>query len=159
MAKKTTKTTKKIKYKKKPSGVNDTGRPTKLTKDFIKAAEYVLFEDINTIIFTDSELLMLINERLEPKARVSDSRFEAWKVACKGDGPKDDVMNQFRVLIKKALSEQKKNLFMKLQTSKFGEWTKFAWIIERKFDDWNLRNKTDFKGQVDGTLKVIPPGA
>ena len=35
---------------------------------------------------------------------------------------------------------QKKNLFLKLIEGK-GQWQRWAWIIERKFDEWNLRIK------------------
>ena len=49
-------------------------------------------------------------------------------------------------LYKKALTIQKKNLFKKLQSDD-DKWQKYAWIIERKFDDWNLRSKQEVTGK------------
>jgi hypothetical protein len=39
-------------------------------------------------------------------------------------------------LYKKALTNQKKGLFNKLWDDT--QWQRYAWIIERKFSDWNL---------------------
>lgn len=114
------------------------GRPTKLTKKFIEVANSVLFDDINAIILTDEELLMLINEQLDEKEQVATRTFEDWKA---GKSPNQDC-EDFRGLLKKALVKQKNDLFVQMRNDD-KTWTKWAWIIERKFDDWNIKQKVD----------------
>ena len=119
------------------------GRPTKLTNKFLKTAERILFEDeLSAIIFTDAELRDLINDQLEKHERISQTRWEEWKAG----NMKAPIVEEFRGLYKKALMIQKRNLFDQL-TKDDKSWQRFAWIIERKFDDWNLRKKTEVTGK------------
>lgn len=117
------------------------GRPTKLLT-WIEAFQKVVNEDINAIILTDDELRMLTNELVEENQQITDRTFESWKA---GD-LKDRIYFDFLRLYKKALTIQKKNLFKKLQSDD-DKWQKYAWIIERKFDDWNLRSKQEVTGK------------
>lgn len=134
------------------------GRPTKLTTDFLAAAEAVLNKDINAIICTDEELLMLINERLEVSARIDERTLERWKVKNKdGQSETEDIIGvEFCRLIKKALSAQKANLFEKLRNTPDANWQRFAWIIERKFDAWNIRNKSELSGPGGKPIPIAP---
>lgn len=120
------------------------GRPTKLTPKFLKIAEEVLNDDINAIIYTDQELRDEINDRLEPEERISDARWEDWKAGKL----KNPICQQFRGLMKKALRVQKSNLFEKFREDEKA-WQKYAWIIERKFGDWNLRNVSEVQHKGD----------
>lgn len=115
-----------------------TGRPTKLTKKFIDVAHSVLFDDINAVILTDEELLMLINEQLEDEERVAERTFLDWKAG----NTEDSKCESFRTLLKKALVKQKNDLFKQMREDD-KTWTRWAWIIERKFDDWNIKQKVD----------------
>lgn len=117
------------------------GRPSKLLT-WIEAFKKVVNEDINAIILTDDELRMLTNDLVEEKQQVADRTFESWKAG----GVKDPLYFEFMRLYKKALTIQKKNLFKKLQSDD-DKWQKYAWIIERKFDDWNLRSKQEVTGK------------
>ncbi len=135
---------------------NPGGRPTKLTADFISAAEIVLSQDINAIIYTDEELLMLINERLEESARIDYATFKRWKAKNK-DGQTDilDVIGiRFCALIKSALAKQKSSLFDRLRTSD-EHWQRWAWIIERKFNEWNIRVHHELTGKDGGPVKTV----
>lgn len=118
---------------------NKGGRPSKI-KPFIKVANEVLFSE-NVILFTDEELVDEINERLEEKYRICQSTFQKWKA---GKIESDDLGSQFLRLIKKALREQKKNLLEKYSTDDKA-WTRWAWIIERKFSEWNLKHISENK--------------
>ena len=117
------------------------GRPTKLLT-WIEAFQKVVNEDINAVILTDDELRMLTNDLVEEKQQIADRTFERWKLG----EVKDSIYFDFCRLYKKALTIQKKNLFKKLQSDD-EKWQKYAWIIERKFDDWNLRNKQEVTGK------------
>lgn len=113
------------------------GRPTKLTAEFIAAAHEVIEAGDNALIFTDAELLFQINEKLSQEARICKSTWEKWKAG----EVRDDVEGQeFLRLIEKALHKQKTSLFQSLKTEP-NQWQRWAWIIERKFDEWNLKKK------------------
>lgn len=128
------------------------GRPTKLY-DFFEAAEKILFEDNNALIFTDSELLFEVNQLLPVEKKISETTFKSWKSLSQKNKLDDDKGLYFLSLLKTALNKQKQNLFKKLNEEKqSGLWTKWAWIIERKFSDWNLRHI----GEIDHTTKGKP---
>lgn len=119
-------------------------RPIKV-KPFIIEAEKFLSEPENenvAIIFTDNELLDAINERLPEEDRISPRTFELWKAKSLSNTKLDETGTMFLRLIKKTLREQKQNIFRKMaQDDK--AWTRWAWIIERKFDEWNIRTKVE----------------
>jgi len=130
----------------------DRGRPTKLTEDWLEIAEEVINDDINAIILTDDELVLLINDEIDKqdiqekekeKQKISDRTFKRWKKKNKeGNKELDEIGKQFCHLIKKALLKQKKHLFNKFRSEE-GQWQKWAWIIERKFGDWNIKYRYD----------------
>jgi len=51
-------------------------------------------------------------------------------------------------LYKKAITIQKKSLFESLRNDP-QSWQRYAWIIERKFSEWNLKTISE----VDQTIK------
>ena len=109
-------------------------RPSKMP-NFIKAFEQVIKNDeFDVVILTDSELLMECNDRLEEKHQIAERTFESWKAW----EVESEEYNQFLRLYKKALANQRRELFKKLQ-SEPQQWQKYAWIIERKFNEWNLK--------------------
>jgi len=115
--------------------MTDRGRPTKIHK-FIEVAEKVLFTD-SLMLLTDEELVDEINEQLEEKDRISQRTFARWKAS---DFEEDkEVGSIFVMLIKKALRNQKESLFKKFQNDDRA-WQRWAWIIERKFSEWNLKH-------------------
>lgn len=117
------------------------GRPSK-QKDWLQEAEKVLNNDINAVILTDEELVYEVNERVPEEKQITTRTFENWKSKVKNDKQLDEQGKQFFRLIKKALIKQKKELFQKFREDEKA-WQKWAWIIERKFEDWNIRYKTD----------------
>ncbi len=131
-------------------------RPSKI-EPFIEQAEIVLFEDINAIILTDEELVDEVNERLNEKEQITQRTFENWKSQAINGKYKDDNAKEFFRLIKKALRTQKTELFKRFENDP--QWQKYAWIIERKFDAWNIKHKQEHSGelrveQITGT-KVV----
>ena len=126
------------------------GRPSKINK-FIEAAKEVLFSD-SVMLFTDEELVDEINERLEEKDRIHQSTFEKWKA---GKIESDNVGSEFLRLIKKALRKQKESLLKKYSNDDRA-WQRWAWIIERKFSEWNLKkiseSTTEVKGDINTTI-------
>ena len=113
-----------------------------MTKEFLKVAEEIISEDINAIIFTDEELLFQINDKLEKEERISDRTFQRWKAKSNKVEELNEIGKEFCRLIKKALIKQKNFLFVKFRKEP-NQWQKWAWIIERKFDEWNIKYKSD----------------
>jgi hypothetical protein len=113
--------------------------------------EGVLNQGLRMIIFTDEDWVDLINEDLAkikhpeeqglPKSICLNS-WQRWKMKARKKGIKEERYVRFFNVIKKLLSQQREGLFNKLATDKVA-WQRWAWIIERKFDDWNLRMKSE----------------
>jgi hypothetical protein len=118
------------------------GRPSKIER-FAEVAEQVLFNDERrvgpAIVHTDADLIEMINERLAPEERIADVTFRKWKG---GDSVGDERRDVFLSIYKRALKIQRDSLFDSLADEPPGAWQKWAWILERKFGDWNLRNVT-----------------
>ena len=137
-------------------------RPTHINDNIIKIFEEVVNDDINAIILTDEELTIEVNERLEEGDKFSYSAFKDWKAFAVGTKTEEDtspenyeLYKQIRSVIKKALLKQKRHLFDKFRDEE-GQWQKWAWIIERKFDDWNIKHKHDHstEGEKINSIKV-----
>jgi len=113
------------------------GRPTKLTKNFLKTAEKILKEKdgINALVCTDQELISLINERLPEKERITARTFRNW--TDREDNPDFIKLNE---IVNKARIIQKISLISMLKQSKSGEWQKYAWLLERKFLDFSKKD-------------------
>lgn len=125
---------------------NKGGRLSKIIPFLIKAEE-VLSEEGAIIIYTDEDLVDEINDRLPESDRIHIRTFQNWKAQNKDGQEIDEVGLRFFRLIKKALRRERKNLLDKLREGKSGEWQKYAWILERKFDEWNLTKKILNQGE------------
>lgn len=128
------------------------GRPTKLTTKVIQVWKEIL--DENVLFATDEELFLLLNERLDEKERIGYTTFKDWKA---GRSPEhNELFDEFSSLIKNSLLKEKKRLLDNLQKDKQA-WQRFAWIIERKFDEWNIRNKIEQTVSAKVETKLIRP--
>ena len=110
---------------------------------FVEAFRCVIDEDHPVgmaIVFSDEDVLGMVNERLDEKDRVAHSTFSGWK---KGRISDDGVLSEFQRLYRQAYREQLKNLFrMLVAEGEKRSWQRYAWLIERKDDRWNLRKKS-----------------
>jgi len=123
---------------------NKGGRPSK-AKNFLVAMGDVLNEDINSIILTDEELFLLANEKLNSKDKICYATFKNYKSnSSKLTAETKALYDEFLALYKKAILKQKKGLFTSLKKDEKA-WQRYAWIIERKFDAWNLRKVSEVK--------------
>lgn len=97
----------------------------------------------HAIIYTDADLLIATNRELRNRGKgehqISKATFERWK---KGE-TRVEELEEFRELYRESLLEQASNLFARLaDKEEQRSWGRWAWIIERKFDEWNLRAKS-----------------
>jgi|TARA_R100000084_G_C4652677_1_gene150821 hypothetical protein len=124
-------------------------RPSKIDR-FIEVAKDVLFRD-GLMLLTDEELVDEINENLDKKDRISQRTFERWK--SNNFDENGEIGAEFCRLIKKALRNQKENLFKKFSNDDRA-WQRWAWIIERKFSEWNLKNINENKNENTHTGEI-----
>lgn len=111
------------------------GRPNKMAT-FIEAFKEVVKQNpLDVVILTDDELRHACNELLNDENKISTATFENRKAGTQKDNPQ---YAEFLGLYKTALSNQKRELFQKLSTAD-SQWQRYAWIIERKFSEWNLK--------------------
>ena len=132
------------------------GRPSKLTENVVEVFEKIVDEKV--LYCTDEELFALLNDELEEKDRVSYRTFQRWK-AGELQEP-NETFDEFRRVIKKALIKEKERLLIELQKDKQA-WQRWAWIIERKFDEWNIRNKSEIDHTTKGekiSVLIAPDG-
>lgn len=114
-------------------------RPPKINEVWLEKAKEVIADDNNVVCLTDEDLLEEINDWLDSKHTISTSSFEAYK---RWDPLKDkratELLQEFSRLYKKAIRKQKKNL-LNMMVKEPDKRQKFARIIERKFEERNLR--------------------
>lgn len=114
------------------------GRPSKLNNTFLEVAEKILNKK-DLMLLTDKEFLFLINEELEDEYKVSDRTFEYWKAGEFGNN--EELGKNFLRLIQNSLLKQKEDLYRQFRND--SQWTRWAWIIERKFTEWNIKHQHD----------------
>jgi len=99
-----------------------------------------VLDEQNIIFLSDEDLQFLVNKELPKKDRISRQTFYNWKNGKYGSND-EEVAEQFIDLYSSALIEQKNHLFNKLMTNgENKEWYRIAWILERKFAEWNLKH-------------------
>jgi hypothetical protein len=93
----------------------------------------------NAIIYTDEDLVWMVNQELPKECQISIASFKRYKA---GDIDDDEVTRLFVSRYKRALMIQRRNLMEAMASDIPGGWQKWAWIMERKFDEWNLRSRS-----------------
>ena len=160
MVKNKTKETNKQTIKENIQPKNKWWRPAKISQEWIDRAELILLQEKeweknqNALIHTDEDLFDMINEWLPKEKQITIDTLKEYKKWRKLKDPiKQALLNEFSHLIKKALRIQRDNLLKSLQNEPVSR-QRWAWIIERKFDDRNLRKKIewDFKNKIDMTI-------
>jgi hypothetical protein len=126
-------------YKPRNFGPDHVARPK--WEKFTEAMQRVVNREHSVgyaIIWTDEQLLDAVNELLEPEDRLSWASLKRYKA---GEIKDDRVAEVFVSCYKRALRDQADNLFELLRSDVPGGWQRYAWILERKFDDWNMTRK------------------
>ena len=110
-------------------------------KKFVEALEKVVYAEHPVgyaIVYSDEMLINEVNSLLPEKDRISYRTFRRYK---SGEIKDDEVLEAFVSSYKKALAMQAGNVMRNLAEEPAGVWQKWAWIMERKFDEWNERRK------------------
>ncbi|KIO50954.1 hypothetical protein IW18_20425 [Flavobacterium hibernum] len=112
------------------------GRPFKMQEWVAELVNILNEEDI--LFLSDKDLVFLVNRRLPEENQISTSTFEKWKSGKYA--PNEEVGKEFVACINLALIRQKQLLSKKMMEDNNGQWTRYAWIMERKFTEWNLKH-------------------
>ncbi|TRX34955.1 hypothetical protein FNW52_12500 [Flavobacterium sp. ZT3R18] len=112
------------------------GRPFKMQYWVAELNTVLCDEDI--LFLTDKDLVFLVNKNLPDENKISESTFEKWKAGK--FHPNEEIGKEFIGMIHLALIRQKQMLAKKMMDDTTGQWTRYAWIMERKFVEWNLKH-------------------
>ena len=94
------------------------------------------------IIHNLSEIVRMVNMCLNADERICVRTFERYlKGENVGKWADADLARMFSEAYQLALYEQKQRLFTLMAEDQPGGWQRWTWILERRFDEWNLRNK------------------
>jgi hypothetical protein len=114
----------------------EVGRPFKM-EAWLRALNEVLDEE-STIFLSDKDLVLLVNRILPEENRITSKTFENWKAGK--FAPNEDLGKEFIGCVEISLIKQKQLLGERLMNDTTGQWTRYAWILERKFSEWNLKH-------------------
>jgi len=136
-------------------------RPLKINGNFIKAARKVINE-IRSIAWTDEDFLFEVNWELKPKDQISDRTFDNYIQRGKTGKVINETLKEFLRLLKKARHQAKDNLIKLVHEGK-QNWQARAWILERKYPEYNLKQISEHKFdiqpitiKIDLNIKSIP---
>lgn len=113
------------------------GNWSKMEKWLVKLKK--VLEKENIVFLTDDELMFLVNKELDKKDRITRQTFHNWKNGKFGSLDKE-IGEEFLEVITLAIIKQKNFLLDKLLNTNDKNWTKIAWLLERKFEEWNLKH-------------------
>jgi len=117
------------------------GRPFKM-KIWVEKLKEVLDEN-NAIFLTDEDLVFLVNDKIdEEKCHITTRTLRNWKA---GKAPDEATTMAFLKLFRRALIKQRNHLMEKMLETENNSWTKYAWILERRFAEWNLKHISEIK--------------
>lgn len=124
------------------------GRPSKLNETFLKALREVIEDPLRAFLFYDYELLEMANDKLDEKDRIAEITFKEYKAGKELKSVETNVLDEFTYLIKKARSKMTLNLVEKMLDQDNSAWQRYAWLLERKRDDLNIRKKHEVSAKV-----------
>ncbi len=131
-------------------GKENNHRPYKMTKFTTELTEVINTQSI--LFLTDKDLLFLVNDRLEDKDKINDRTFKNWKAGKFHEN--EEIGKVFFKCVEKALITQKQEIGKKLIEDTTGQWTRYAWILERKFSEWNLKHLSEFKNEQTQVIQI-----
>lgn len=100
--------------------------------------------NFRVIAMTESGLLSCINDMVEDHEKISDRTWRSYKTGEIAGLTSDEqrCVGLFISAYKKALESQRYALAMALGQDSPGAWQKWAWLLERRFEEFNQRTKS-----------------
>jgi hypothetical protein len=135
--------------KKTNKAVVKRGAPSKL-EAFTNMLHEILEDDGNVVSWTDWEIVEEVNSRLAEDDRINERTLRRWKNKDFEEEPEKGIV--FVSSYKKALRRCKRELIGRLARDD-KSWQRYAWILERKFDEWNIKVLSETKVEHSGKLQ------
>lgn len=124
---------------------------SKLTKEFVDALREVV-EDPYFYILTNKEVYETVCHKLGNKEGLM--KFDTFRSAvCGRRSSKADQFNEFQNLMSRGKTKQKISLVKKLEKED-KSWQRYAWLLERKFDDFNKIEKRE--DEINARVNIPP---
>ena len=112
----------------------------------------------NIIFLTDNDLIFLVNKELPKKDKITRITFNNWKNGKFGSLDKE-IGEEFIETVQYAMIKQKNHLLDKLLNTDDKNWTKMAWILERRFEELNLKHISEIKNEQELTINITAGSA
>lgn len=128
------------------------GRSLKINENFIKAVKKII-NDITAIAFTDEDFLFEVNWELKPKDQISDRTFDNYIQRGKIGDITNETLKEFLRLLKKARHKAKIALIAEVRKGP-QNWQSRSWILERKYPEYNLKQISEHKFDIQ-PIKII----
>ncbi len=131
------------------------GNKVKLTMKHIEVFEEVV--NSNVLYCTDEELFFLFEDALIEKKlpNISYTTYKKYKNNSDDYIDKypqyEEIFEKLLSVVKKALIKEKIRCFNKMHDKEELQWQKWAWTIERKFKEWNLKSISETKNENSNT--------
>lgn len=107
--------------------------------------------------YTDKQLVMAINQSMMKRGlRVSPKTWALWRDAYINNEQwilDNANLSQAFAYIEKSILDAMDFLLDKLETER--GWQRYAWILERKFDQWKLKQDVNVTGELNHNVKIV----
>ncbi|MBC8387081.1 MAG: hypothetical protein H8E13_03405 [Actinobacteria bacterium] len=132
-------------------------RQKKLWGDVVKVLRKIVEDELNVLIYTKTELVRLINKELPEGERISIVKLNNYERRAKASRPKHPIYEKFLNLLELQRARSKRALFTKMEGAGSKDWQRYAWMIERLYDEWNIRKKEEIKikGQLEQEIHDV----
>jgi hypothetical protein len=100
--------------------------------------------NFRVIAMTEGGLLSCINDMVAEHEKISEKSWERYRRGDIDGLTTDEIkyIYMFMTAYKKALESQRYALAMALGKDSPGAWQKWAWLLERRFEEFNQRMRT-----------------
>jgi len=127
------------------------GRPLKINDNFIQATKQIIQnDDLTPVAWTDDDFLDQVNDKLKKEDQISDCTFDSYIQKTNTNNP---TLKEFLGLLKKGREKVKIALLKELR-AKPERWQALAWILERKFTEFNLKQISEHKFDIQ-PIKIV----
>jgi len=119
------------------------GAPSLLTpalmQHITELVDKLMKTELAGLVLTDEDILDEINDSLPPEKQINLGTFQSWIVRNTAG---------FASIIKKTRNRARRNLINQLR-NETKSWQRFAWILERKFPEFNLKQISEVHHKIE----------
>ena len=115
-----------------------------IDKQITSAFSEVVNDDINSMILDFVEIILLTNDKLPKEKNIDSDDFLKWLNGAENEARNNnELYSELLKIYDRARIEQKQAYIKFLTTASSKNWQKYAWLLERKYNDLNLQHRID----------------